>query len=179
LHHQHNDAQEREGAGNQLVCAPGQNPIERIDVAIGAADDPPLMSAVKKGKRELLDVLKDGEAHVVHGLLSDAHRAFDLKDGEPPAEQQIAQINRADDQDTVQGGFDARNSRQVAVDPELNEFGAEQLRDRGEESEKEIEKEGALVRTNIIGEPPESRLAHSLLGECFFDQEMVVFGHVY
>lgn len=177
MQHENHDTDKSESAGDHLIGAPGEDPVERIDVGIGAADNSALVSLVEETEREALDVFENGEAHVVHGALADEHGAFDLGDAEKPTEEQIGEIYGTDDENAAHGELRVGEIGEVTIDADLDELGAEQLGDSGEEREKEIEEKGALVGADVADETREEGARHSLLGERFIEHDVVVPGH--
>ena len=85
----------------QLVRAPGQHLVHGVDVGVGTVDDPALVGLVEIAERKPLDVLEDLQPQIVHHALADADGRADLRDGQGPAEEKIAEVDCADDQDAV------------------------------------------------------------------------------
>ena len=104
LQEEHDHAEQRQRAGEQLVRAPGQYPVERINVRVGAIDNAALVGPVEIIERQPLDVLEDRQTQVVHSALADGDGAFDLGGRQEPSQQKVAQINQADDEDALKGG---------------------------------------------------------------------------
>ena len=162
------DAEQSQRAGEQLVRAPGQHTVERVDVRVGAADDAALVGFIEVIERKPLDVLEDRQTQIVHRALADGDGAFDLRRRKEPADQQITEINQADGEDAVERGLGAGKADEVTVDADLNKFRSHQLRSRRQQHKAQLEPENPPVRTDVAEQPQKRRLAHGLLLECFF-----------
>ena len=127
MQHDHHDAEQSQRAGKQLVRPPGQHAVERVDVRVGATNDAALVGFIEVIERKPLDVLEDRQTQIVHRALADGDGAFDLGHGQEPTEQQIGEVDRADNQDAPECGLRAGNVGKVTVDANLNEFRAQQL----------------------------------------------------
>ena len=173
--HEDEHADEREPAGEELVRAPGEDAVERVDVGVGAVDDPALVGLVEVVEGKFLDVFEDGHAQVVHRALADADRALHLRDGEPPADEQIAEIDQADDEDAVHRRFRRSSPGEETVDADLDELRSEQRRRRGQHGEDEVQRERPSVRPDIAEQAAERPGAHAALLEFLFQLD-VVFG---
>ena len=165
LQQEDHHAEQSQGAGEQLVRAPGQHPVERVDVRVGAADDSALVGLVEVIERKPLDVLEDCQTQIVHRALADGDGAFDLGCGQKPTEQQVGQVDHADQQNAPECVLCADQIREVTVDAELNELRAEQLGQRRQQRQEQVESEQTPVRAHITKQPQERRPAHGLLLE--------------
>jgi hypothetical protein len=127
LQHERHDTQQRQRAREQLVRAPGEDAVERINIRVRAADDSALMGFVEIVQREPLNMLEDREPEIVHSALTDGNGALDLGGGEEPANQQVAEVNGADHEYPPERGLRAGEAGEVTVDTDLDELGAQQL----------------------------------------------------
>ncbi len=175
--HQRQDAQQGQPAGEQLIGPPGEDPVQRFDVRVGAIEDAALVGLVEIVQREPLNVFEDRFAQVVHRPLANGDGALDLHHGEKPAEQQVAEIKRADEEDAAQGGLGRRDVGQIAVDSDLDEFRPQQLRKRGQHREQQVEEQRPPVWPHIARQPPKGPGAHRFLREGFFQQDVVIGRH--
>lgn len=164
MHHEHDDAHQGDEAGEGLPRSPGEDPVQRIDVGVGPCDDPSLVGSVEIVEREALDVLEDGQAQVVHGPLARLDGGADLNDGETPSQQQVGQVEPAEDEDFAGGGGFAErcggptgtdNGGQCVVDAVLDESWSDECGRGGQEGEGQVGVQGPAIGPGVREEPLE------------------------
>ena len=176
--HQKQHAHERDQTSHQLIRAPGENPIHRIDIGVGPRNNPPLMGFVEVVKGEFLNMPEHRRSQVVHGPLACPDGGFDLRSRKPPSKQQIKEIEQADNRNTPQRQGYVLGVGQIVVNSNLDELWPKQLRSRGKKSEQDVERHHPAVGTQVLAEAAKSRLAHLLLGKRFLDQHIIIgVGH--
>ena len=114
-------------------------------------------------------MFEDGQPQIVHRPLADGDGAGDLSDGQEPAQKQVPEENQTHDEDALVRRLSGREIREMAVNPDLNQFGTEERRDSGQDREQKIQNETLSVGQNITHEPKERGLVHPLLRELLFD----------
>ena len=120
-----------------------------------------------------MNVLEHRHAQVVHGSLANGDGALDLNNCQSPAEEEIREIDRADEKDPSHRGGGIGETDEIPINAKLNELWTEQLRGSGEHCENEIQGKDAAVRADIPEEPHKRLPAHRLLSELLLDQDVV------
>jgi hypothetical protein len=121
-------------------------------------DDPALVGSVEVVEREALDVLEDGQTQVVHGPLARLDGGADLNDGESPSQQQVGQVEPAEDENFAGRGGSAErcggptstdNGGQCVVDAVLDESWSDECGRGGQESESEVGVQGPPIGSGV------------------------------
>src|SRR4051812_32406429 len=136
------------------------------------------MRAIKVVQGETLDMFEYVQPQIFQRAVADSDGAADLCDREPPVEDQVRKVDRADDADATQGDARIGEISKIAIDSELNEFRAEQLRPCGKDGKDEVERKCPAIGDDVARQAPKSRSAHPLLFELFFQQDVVGVGHI-
>ncbi len=167
--HLHEAERHAEEEAHEDDRAPEHDVLERVHVAVGPGDDPPLLRAVEVAHAEALDVVEHVLAHVVQHLDADRRHRAELPHGDPRAEHDVRESPQRETRDADDVGARQRSFDRLADQPHVHEH-ARDPHDLGQQRERDA----SAVRHDVAEQTAEARTRERHARELLFQRHLVV-----